>query len=99
MEAPVEQRLSVQRAIAAEPAVIFEVLTTPSGHVAIDASGMLMSAEGSRVEAVGDRFDVHMDRESLNDYPLGEYAVTVVISRFERDRAVAWTIDGVMQPP
>ncbi len=94
-----EQRLSVQRPIAADAADIFEVLTTPSGHVAIDASGMLMSAAGDRVTAVGDRFDVHMDRESLQDYPLGEYTVTVVIARYEPDRAVAWTIDGVMQPP
>ena len=94
-----EQRLSVQRAIAADPSAIFEVLTTPSGHVAIDASGMLMSAEGERVTAVGDRFVVHMDRESLNDYPLGEYTVNVVIARYEPDRAVAWTIDGVMRPP
>ena len=75
------------------------MLTTPAGHVAIDASGMLMSAEGERVTAVGDRFDVHMDRESLNDHPLGEYTVTVVIARYEPDRAVAWTIDGIMQPP
>ncbi len=93
------QRLSVQRAIAADPASIFEVLTTPSGHVAIDASGMLMSADGERVTGVGDRFVVHMDRESLNDYPLGEYTVNVVIARYEPDRAIAWTIDGVMQPP
>ena len=93
------QRLTVQRTIAAEPATIFEILATPSGHVAIDASGMLMSAEGDRVTAVGDRFDVHMDRESLNDYPLGEYTVTVVIDRYEPDRAIAWTIDGVIQPP
>jgi hypothetical protein len=95
----VGQRLSVQRAIAAEPRAIFEVLSTPSGHVAIDASGMLMAAEGPAVTKVGDRFDVRMDRESLNDYPLGEYQVTVVIARFEPDRAIAWTIDGVMQPP
>src|SRR5215213_1924106 len=93
------QRLTVQRTIAAEPATIFEILATPSGHVAIDASGMLMSADGDRVTAVGDRFDVHMDRESLNDFPLGEYTVTVVIDRYEPDRAIAWTIDGVIQPP
>ena len=93
------QRLTVQRAIAADPGTIFEILATPSGHVAIDASGMLMSAQGERVTAVGDRFDVRMDRESLNDYPLGEYTVNVVIARFEPDRAVAWTIDGIMQPP
>ena len=92
-------RLEVQRPIAADAATIFEVLSRPSGHVDIDASGMLMSASGERVRAVGDRFDVHMDRESLQDYPLGEYTVTVVIARFEPDTAIAWTIDGVMQPP
>ena len=92
-------RLSVQRPIAADAATIFEVLTTPAGHVAIDASGMLMSASGDRVTAVGDRFDVQMDRDALNDVPLGEYEVTVVIQRYEPDRAVAWSIDGIMQPP
>ncbi len=94
-----EQRLSVQRAIAADPATIFDVLRSPAGHVAIDASGMLMSADGDPVTAVGDRFHVHMDRESLNDYPLGEYDVTVVITRCEPARAIEWSIDGVMQPP
>jgi Polyketide cyclase / dehydrase and lipid transport len=93
------ERLSVERAIAAEPAAIFDVLRRPDGHVAIDASGMLMSASGQPVDAVGDRFDVHMDRESLQDYPLGEYTVSVVIARYEPDRAIAWTIDGVAQPP
>ena len=39
-------RLEVDRAIAAEPAAIFDILRSPEGHVAIDASGMLMSAEG-----------------------------------------------------
>jgi hypothetical protein len=95
----VEQRLSVQRTIAAEPGTIFEILTTPDGHVAIDASGMLMWAEGKPVKGVGDRFTMHMDREALSDFPLGEYVVSVVIARYEQDRALAWTIDGVMQPP
>ena len=94
-----EQRLSVQRIVGTDPATIFQILSSPSGHVAIDASGMLMYAEGDPVTGVGDRFDVHMDRESLNDYPLGEYTVTVVITRFEPDRAIEWSIDGVMQPP
>ena len=92
-------RIDVDRAIAADPATIFELLRRPEGHVSIDASGMLMSAEGEPVLAVGDRFLVHMDRDSLRDYPLEEYDVTVVISRFEQDRAIAWTIDGTLQPP
>jgi Polyketide cyclase / dehydrase and lipid transport len=92
-------RLEVQRLIAADAEAIFDVLRSPSGHVAIDASGMLMSATGADVSAVGDRFEVFMDRESLQDYPLGEYNVTVVISRYEPNRAIAWTIDGVVDPP
>ena len=92
-------RLEVDRTIAAEPAAIFEVLRSPSGQVAIDASGMLMSAEGEPATAVGDRFVVHMDRDSLRDFDLGEYDVTVVIETFEPNTEIAWTIDGVMQPP
>lgn len=92
-------RIEVRRTIAAEPAAIFAVLRAPAGHVAIDSSGMLMSAEGEPVSAVGDRFVVHMDREALNDYPLGLYDVTVVITEFEADRHIAWTVDGQIQPP
>jgi hypothetical protein len=69
-------------------------LTDPRGHVAIDSSGMLMGATGDRVKGVGDTFVVHMDREALNDYPLGLYDVTVKIVAFDQDREVAWTVEG-----
>jgi hypothetical protein len=92
-------RLEVDRKIAADPAAIFDVLRNPAGHVAIDATGMLMSADGEPAAAVGDRFVVHMDRDSLRDVDLGEYDVTVVIETFEADREIAWSIDGTMQPP
>ena len=88
------ERLEVQRAIAAEPAAIFRVLTDPHGHVAVDSSGMLMDAAGDPVSAVGDTFVVHMDREALNDYPLGLYDVTVKIVTFQPDREIAWTPEG-----
>jgi hypothetical protein len=88
------ERIEVQRAIAAEPAAIFRILSDPHGHVTIDSAGMLMDATGNRVSAVGDTFVVHMDREALNDYPLGLYDVTVRIVRFEPDREIAWTIEG-----
>ena len=92
-------RLEVQRTINASPEKIFEVLSDPDGHVRIDASGMLMSADGRRVKAVGDTFVVHMDRESLNDLPLGLYDVTVTITTFEPQREIAWTIVGQIKPP
>jgi hypothetical protein len=57
------ERIEVQRTIAAEPSAIFKLLTDPQGHVAIDSSGMLQSAEEVPVGGVGDTFVVHMDRE------------------------------------
>jgi hypothetical protein len=88
------ERLEVQRAVAASPGEIFSVLTDPQGHVAIDSSGMLMGASGDIVTGTGDTFVVHMDREALNDYPLGLYDVTVEIVTFEPDRDIAWTVHG-----
>jgi len=94
-----DERIEVQRIIGAEPAAIFAILRDPQGHVAIDSSGMLQSAEGELVSAIGDSFVVHMDREALNDYPeLGRYDVTVQISAFEPDREIAWKILGQIRP-
>jgi Polyketide cyclase / dehydrase and lipid transport len=93
------ERIEVQRTIQANPAAIFAILRDPQGHVAIDSSGMLQSADGEPVSAVGDSFVVHMDRESLNDYPeLGRYDVTVTISAYQPDREIAWTILGKIRP-
>ena len=93
------ERMEVQRTIPAEPAAIFAVLSDPQGHVTIDSSGMLMDATGSPAAAVGDTFVVHMDREALNDYPMGLYDVTVIITKFDPDREIAWTIEGQIKPP
>ena len=67
--------------------------------MAIDSSGMLMDATGEPVTAVGDSFVVHMDREALNDFPMGLYDVTVTITTFVPDREIAWTILGQIRPP
>jgi Polyketide cyclase / dehydrase and lipid transport len=93
-----DERLEVQRTIAADPAAIFGLLCDPHGHVAIDSSGMLMDATGQPVTAVDDSFVVHMDREALNDYPMGRYDVTVTITKFVPDREIAWTILGQIRP-
>ena len=93
------ERLEVQRTIKADPATIFDLLRDPQGHVTIDSSGMLMDASGAVVTAVGDQFIVHMDREALNDYPMGRYDVTVTITRFVSEREIAWTIVGRIRPP
>lgn len=90
--------IEVQRTIAARPADVFALLCDPQGHVAIDASGMLQDADGDPVTALGDSFVVHMDREALNDFPMGKYDVTVNITEFEQDKLIAWTILGQLKP-
>lgn len=100
---PGPYRLEASRVIAAPAADIFAVLCDPDGHVAVDSSGMLQSADGTPVAAEGDTFVVHMDREALGDHDLGRYDVTVIITRFDppTDGAaeIAWTIDGAIKPP
>ena len=86
------ERIEVSRAIAADPAAIFAILRDPNGHVAIDASGMLMAATGSPASAAGDTFVVHMDRDALRDLDLGEYDVTVTFMTYEQDREIAWGV-------
>ena len=94
-----EQRIEVQRTIPVPASVIFSLLCDPDGHVQIDASGMLMSSEGAPVTQVDDTFLVHMDREALNDVPLGKYSVSIRITAFVKDREIAWTIEHPMIDP
>jgi hypothetical protein len=93
------ERFDVQREIAATPATVFAMLSDPHGHVAIDSSGMLQSAEGERPTQVGDTFIVHMDREALGDFPMGKYDVVILITAFEPDTHIEWTLSGRNQPP
>jgi hypothetical protein len=94
------ERLEVDRIIPAQPHAIFEVLRSPQGHVSIDSSGMLMCAEGDPATKAGDTFLVHMDRDSLRDFPLDLYDVTVSFTKFEPDRAIEWTIlTDFLNPP
>ena len=92
------ERFEIRRTIAADPSTIFRLLCDPRGHVAIDASGMLMDVTGEPVRAVGDTFVVHMDREALNDRPMGRYDVVVTIATLEPDHEIAWTIAGETRP-
>jgi hypothetical protein len=95
----VTERLEAQRRIPSPPRAIFDVLRDPQGHVDIDSSGMLMGATGTLVTAVGDTFVVHMDRDALGDYPLGEYDVEVTITKFVDDVEIEWLAAGRIRPP
>jgi hypothetical protein len=92
------ERIEVQRTITADPPTIFRLLCDPGGHVTIDSSGMLMDSTDEPVTAVGDTFVVHMNREALNDRPMGDYDVIVTITAFVPDRQIAWTVAGATRP-
>jgi hypothetical protein len=95
-----EERLEVDRIIPADASPIFEILRSPQGHVAIDSTGMLMWAEGEPATRPGDTFVVHMDRDSLRDFPLDLYDVTVSFTRLEPGKAIEWTIlTDFLDPP
>lgn len=88
------ERFEVQRTIPVGPATIFDIVRDPRGHVAIDASGMLQDSTGEPAGAVGDTFIVHMDRESLGDFPMGKYDVTVTITGYEENQFITWEVSG-----
>ncbi|MDI5980577.1 YbhB/YbcL family Raf kinase inhibitor-like protein [Amycolatopsis magusensis] len=97
-ETPGPERIEVSRLVPAPADAVFAVLADPKGHVDIDASGMLMDAEGDPVRRAGDRFRVHMDREALGDVPLGKYEVEVVITTCRPGEEIAWTVEGRVRP-
>ena len=88
------ERHEVSRTIPADAATIFAIVSSPSGHVAIDASGMLQDFTGEPATAVGDEFVIHMDREALGDLPMGKYDVTVTITAYEQDRFITWEVSA-----
>jgi hypothetical protein len=89
-----DERFEVQRTIPAEAAQVFAIVSSPKGHVAIDASGMLQDSTGGPAHGVGDTFVIHMDREALGDRPMGKYDVTVTITGYEQDRFITWEVSG-----
>jgi uncharacterized protein YndB with AHSA1/START domain len=94
-----ETRVTLTRRIAAPPEVVFGVITDPRQHVEIDGSGMLVATDAAPLRAVGDTFDMDMDRESLGDLPMGKYKVRNTVTAIEPDAKLEWNVGGVDLPP
>jgi hypothetical protein len=95
------ERVTVSRTIAAPAERIWALVSHPQGHVDIDGSGMLEAADDARpLTAVGDTFDIKMDRTPLNDIPgLVKYEVRNTVTRLEDGRLIEWGIGGKETPP
>ena len=94
-------RVSATRRIAAPASAIFEIVSSPTGHVRIDGSGMLEASPDARpLTAVGETFDMDMDREPLGDIPdMGKYKVRNTVTQIVPDRLFEWSIGAVDRPP
>jgi hypothetical protein len=96
-----DDRISATRRIAAPAAKVFQIVSSPAGHVEIDGSGMLEAAPGAKpLTAVGDTFDMDMDRTPLSDIPgLVKYQVRNTVTQFVPDRLIEWTVGSADRPP
>lgn len=94
-----DSRVLVSRRIEAPAATVFGLITDPHQHVEIDGSGMLVATTAAPLRAVGDTFDMDMDREPLGDLPMGKYKVRNTVTVFVQDGTLEWNVGGVDQPP
>ena len=92
------ERIEVQRTIQADRNGFSLSCGIPKATLLSTAQACSRTQQVSPLLKVGDEFVVHMDREALNDYPMGEYDVTVTITKYEPDREIAWTILGQIRP-
>ena len=94
-------RMSATRRIAAPASKLFQIVSSPAGHVQIDGSGMLEAAPDAKpLTEVGDTFDMDMDRTPLNDIPgLVKYKVRNTVTQFVPDRLIEWTVGSADRPP
>jgi hypothetical protein len=95
------ERISATRRIAAPASKLFQIVSSPDGHVQIDGSGMLEASPGAKpLTAVGDTFDMDMDRTPLNDIPnLVKYQVRNTVTQFVPDRLIEWAVGSADRPP
>jgi len=93
-------RMTVTRVIPASAEAIFAMVALPSGHVAMDGSGMLVGVSDDQpLTATGDTFVIHMDREPLGDVPeMGKYDVLNTVTAIEPNRLLEWSVGTVGRP-
>ena len=82
-----DSKVVVSRTIEAPADAIFDFLTNPANHVALDGSGFVRSVEhGDRISKVGQVFTMNMQGEHMG----GEYKTDNHVSGYVHDELVAW---------
>ena len=86
--------------ISASAHTVYVIVSDPARHVDVDGSGMLQVAPDARqLTAVGQTFDMDMDRRPLGDIPnMAEYKVRCTVTQLIPDRLIEWTVRAVGKP-
>ena len=94
-------RVQATRRIAAPASALFRIVSSPQGHVDIDGSGMLVAApDAAPLTAVGETFDIDMNRDSLGDIPdLHDYKVRNTVTQIVPDRLFEWGVGSEDKAP
>ncbi|WIM88888.1 polyketide cyclase [Candidatus Mycobacterium wuenschmannii] len=92
-----DNKITVERAIAAPADAIFDVLSNPHRHPALDGSGFIRGIDhADRIQSVGDVFTMNMQGDHMG----GEYKTDNHVSGCVKDKLVAWkTAPAGEQPP
>ncbi len=82
-----EKSITVTRSMDASTAKIFDVLSNPEHHVAIDGSGFVRSVEhADRITATGQVFTMNMEGPHMG----GEYQTDNHVTGFDEGALLAW---------
>ncbi len=92
-----DDKLTVTRTIPAPTDRIFDLLSNPDGHVRLDGSGFVRSAEKpQRISATGDVFRMNM----TGDHMGGDYQTDNTVTGFVPNKLIAWkTAPAGTEPP
>lgn len=94
------ERISARRRISASAGAVYDVISQPRMHVEIDGSAMLVAASGvGRLTAIGDGFDMEMDREPLGDRPTGRYMIHNTVTKIVTGQVLEWSVAVAGEQP
>ncbi len=92
-----DKQITVERTVNASAGEIFDVLTRPDRHAAIDGSGFVRSADHpQRITATGQTFTMNMTGEHMG----GDYQTDNHVIAYHTNKLVGWqTSPTGTEPP
>ncbi|MBX7453810.1 SRPBCC domain-containing protein [Mycolicibacterium sp. 3033] len=92
-----DNKVTVERSIDASADAVFDVLSNPNRHAALDGSGFVRSVDhADRIQKVGDVFTMNM----AGDHMGGEYKTDNHVTGYVKDKLLAWqTAPAGTEPP